>query len=173
MMTAVPDRVIVIGLGANIGDDAAIVARFSAARAALAALGPARASPIYRTAPIGGPAQRDYLNAAVAVSVEPPPTPDELIAIVRELERGLGRDRRSEARNGPRAIDLDVLVWGDRRVHHDHLVVPHPRLAARRFALAPLVDLLGDVAIPGTGSTAAALLARTADQRCGLTDLTF
>lgn len=173
MTTTVPDRVVVIGLGANVGDDAAIIARFAAVRAAFTAWGPTRASPVYRTAPIGGPAQRDYLNAAIAITVEPPPLPDELIATVLELERGLGRDRMTEVRNGPRAIDLDVLLWGDRRLHRDHLEIPHPRLADRRFALAPVVDLLGDVTVPGTATTAAALLSRVAGQRCELTELAF
>jgi 2-amino-4-hydroxy-6-hydroxymethyldihydropteridine diphosphokinase len=135
---------LVIGLGGNLGGDAAILDRFAAARAAVSAWGAVRGSAVYRTAPVGGPGP-DFLNAALAIAVDPPaPLPAELIATVLELERGLGRDRRSEARNGPRVIDLDVLVWGDRAARYDGLEVPHPRLHLRRFALAPLIDLAGD-----------------------------
>ena len=72
-----------------------------------------RSAPLYRTAPIG-PAQPPFLNTAVRVRW-PTRRPAELIATVLEIERMLGRDRRGEARWGPRTIDLDVLVWGDAR----------------------------------------------------------
>jgi 2-amino-4-hydroxy-6-hydroxymethyldihydropteridine diphosphokinase len=172
-VTALPDHVVVVGLGGNVGDDAAIVDRFLRARAALAAWGPVRGSPVYRTAPIGGPpGQRDYLNAALSIAFDPPPPlPAELLAVILELERQLGRDRRTEVRNGPRTIDLDLLVWGDRVARWDDLEVPHPRLADRRFALAPLIDLHGEnLDLPGTGTTAGARY-RELDQRCELTDL--
>ncbi|MCA9679088.1 MAG: 2-amino-4-hydroxy-6-hydroxymethyldihydropteridine diphosphokinase, partial [Myxococcales bacterium] len=85
---------IVLGLGGNVGDEAAIVARFDAVAAAFAAWGPVRASRVYRTAPLGGVAQPGFLNAALAVTVAPAPEPAELIAGVLEIERLLGRDRR-------------------------------------------------------------------------------
>jgi len=138
--------VIVIGLGGNVGDDAAIVARFGAVAAALRAWGEVRASSVYRTAPIG-PAQPAFLNAALALRPDPPaPRAAELWAVLTELERMLGRDRAREARWGPRTIDLDVLVWDG----HDGdgvIEVPHPRLVERRFALAPLAELRGEDAI--------------------------
>src|SRR5690606_40606015 len=119
-------------------------------------------APLYRTAPIG-PAQPAYLNSAVRLRAAEL-TPAELIATVLELERLLGRDRRGEARWGPRPIDLDVLVWGGRVVRTPELEVPHPRLPDRRFALAPLVALLGpSFEVPGAGA-AGALLARVRDQ---------
>jgi 2-amino-4-hydroxy-6-hydroxymethyldihydropteridine diphosphokinase len=91
-------------------------------------------------------------------------SPAELLATVRELEYLLGRDRRGEARWGPRAIDLDVLVWGGRVLRSPELWVPHPRLAERRFALEPLAALLGDAfEIPG-GGAAGVLLGRVRDQ---------
>jgi 2-amino-4-hydroxy-6-hydroxymethyldihydropteridine diphosphokinase len=152
----------VIGLGGNVGGEAAIRERFRRAREALAVLGELRAAPLYRTAAIG-PAQPAFLNTAVRLRVADL-SPDELIATVRELEHLLGRDRRGEARWGPRTIDLDVLVWGGRVLRSPELDVPHPRLAGRRFALEPLVALLGDAfEIPGAGA-AGALLARVRDQ---------
>jgi 2-amino-4-hydroxy-6-hydroxymethyldihydropteridine diphosphokinase len=157
---------VVIGLGGNIGTDAAIVARFGVARVALAALGPVRAAPLYRSAPIG-PAQAAFLNTALCVVLdEPEPLPGELIATILEIERLLGRTRGGQARWGPRRIDLDVLVWGGRIVYTPALELPHPRLAERKFALAPLVALLGeDFAVPGL-ATAGELVRRVAAQDC-------
>jgi 2-amino-4-hydroxy-6-hydroxymethyldihydropteridine diphosphokinase len=81
----------------------------------------------------------------------------------------LGRDRRGQARWGPRPIDLDVLVWGTRIIHTPELELPHPRLAQRRFALRPLVDLLGeDALLPGTQDTLGTLEHRVAAQQVEL-----
>jgi 2-amino-4-hydroxy-6-hydroxymethyldihydropteridine diphosphokinase len=157
---------IVVGLGGNVGDVAAIVARMVLAREALGVLGAVRSAPLYRTAPIG-PAQAPFLNTAIRIAAEDV-TPAELVALVLETERLLGRDRRAEARWGPRPIDLDVLLWGARRVRWDGpppLEVPHPRLAERRFVLAPLRALLGDDAtVPGVVGTLATLEAAVRDQ---------
>ncbi len=152
-----------IGLGGNVGTEAVIIERFRGARAALGELGGVMSAPLYRSAPIG-PAQAAFLNTAVRVGIPDLP-PSALIATILEIERSLGRDRAREARWGPRPIDLDVLTWGTRIVRHPELEVPHPRLAQRRFALAPLVDLLGETAvIPGIGA-AGALLQAVRDQQ--------
>ena len=152
---------IAIGLGGNVGGEAAIVERFVRAREGFAQLGAVRSAPLYRTVAIG-PVQPAFVNTALAVAW-PAATPDEVIATVLELERMLGRDRRGEARWGPRTIDLDVLLWDDRVIRSPALEVPHPRLAERRFVLRPLADLLGD-AWPVLGSTLGALEQRVAAQ---------
>jgi 2-amino-4-hydroxy-6-hydroxymethyldihydropteridine diphosphokinase len=158
---------VVVGMGGNVGSDAAIVERFDRARAALAALadtGSVRSAPLYRSAPIG-PAQPAFLNTAVRLALADA-QPGELLAALVEIERQLGRAREAEARWGPRPIDLDVLVWGARVVRTPELFVPHPRLGERKFALAPLVALLGEgFAVAGL-SPAGALLARVAGQDC-------
>ena len=106
---------IVVGLGGNVGDDAAIVARFAAVADALAAWGPVHASPVFRTAPIG-PAQQDFLNAALSLRADPVPTPRELAAALQELERLLGRARLrhdtplAAERRGQEAHDRRVVV---------------------------------------------------------------
>jgi len=85
---------------------------------------------------------------------------------VLEIERMLGRARAREVRWGPRPIDLDVLVWGERAVRTPELEVPHPLLGERKFALAPLVALLGEAfVVPGLGA-AGELARRVADQSC-------
>jgi 2-amino-4-hydroxy-6-hydroxymethyldihydropteridine diphosphokinase len=165
---------LVLGLGGNVGGDDAVLARFARLAEALAAWGRVRASRVYRTAPVGGPPQPDYLNAALAVHADPAPTPRELIETVQELERLCGRDRDHEVRWGPRPIDVDVLLWGAREIDHEgppRLRVPHERLTDRRFAIEPTIDLLGeDVVVPGDGRTLCVLLAATAGQRVELTD---
>lgn len=158
---------IVVGLGGNVGGDAAVRARFAAAAGALAALGPVRASRVYRTAPIG-PAQPPYLNAAVALAPDPAPSPEDLAALLFAVERSHGRRREAETRWGPRTLDLDVLLWDGRAGRWPLpdggvLEVPHPRLTQRRFALAPLADLLGAAAVVA-GRPLAAWLAEVADQ---------
>lgn len=152
---------IVIGLGGNVGTEAEILERFGYAREALSALGPTRSAPLYRTAPIG-PAQAAFYNTALAL-VAPEVQPRELIETVLEIERLLGRDRSRETRWGPRALDLDVLLWDDRAFRIEGLEVPHPRLTERRFALTPVAELLGEDAMVA-GRSLAHWLARVRDQ---------
>jgi 2-amino-4-hydroxy-6-hydroxymethyldihydropteridine diphosphokinase len=151
---------LVVGLGGNVGGEPAIRARFAAAREALEgwAGGAVRSAALYRSAPIG-PAQPAFLNTAVALGDMDAP-PDEVLATLRALEARLGRDRAREVRWGPRTLDLDVLVWGRRALRTPALEVPHARLGERRFALAPLVDLVGEgFVVPGLGEAGLALRA--------------
>jgi 2-amino-4-hydroxy-6-hydroxymethyldihydropteridine diphosphokinase len=151
---------IVIGLGGNVGD---VLEKFRRAREAFAQIGDVKSAPLYRTAAIG-PAQAPYLNSAVRVAW-PDVTAPELIATVLEIERMLGRDRRGEERWGPRTIDLDVLLWDTRIVREPGLEIPHPRLHERRFALRPVIELVGeDFVVPGRNETLGALEARVMRQ---------
>jgi 2-amino-4-hydroxy-6-hydroxymethyldihydropteridine diphosphokinase len=165
---------VVLGLGGNVGGDAAILARFAAAVRALEAWSTARASRVFRTAAIG-PEQPDYLNAAIAVDVPEELTASELIREVQGIERALGRDRGAEPRWGPRPIDIDVLLWGTRRFTFrgpPALEVPHTRLAERAFALVPAIDVAGaDCVHPVAKRTLGELRAALADQRVDVTDL--
>lgn len=153
---------IVFGLGGNLGSEPELIARLRRARAMLAARAPGgdvRAAALYRTAPIG-PAQPPFLNTAVMLDL--PLDEAAVMAIVRDVEAQLGRVR--DVRWGPRTLDVDVLIWDARVIHTAELVVPHPRLHERRFALQPLVDLVGEAfAIPGIGRAGDAL-ARVHDQ---------
>ena len=152
---------VIIGIGGNIGTHDEIVERFRLAREAISTLGSVQSAPLYRTDPIG-PAQAAFLNSALRAQL-PDVQPAELIATLLEIERLLGRDREREARWGPRRIDLDILIWGARRILTPELEVPHPRLTERRFALAPLADLLPDGEVPGHGPIVH-LLDRVRDQ---------
>ena len=122
-----------LGLGSNLGD------RRAHLRAAVAALPDVVAvSPVYETEPIGGPAaQSPYLNLVVALDTDL--SPRDLLALADRLEQAAGRVRTEP--NGPRTLDVDVLLVGDLTVRDADLVVPHPRMWQRRFVLAPLADL--------------------------------
>lgn len=166
---------VLVGVGGNLGREAELIARFRQAREALTraseqqGLGGVRSAPLYRTAPIG-PRQPPYLNTALLVPLDLAPA--ELIETTLALERSLGRTRDGE-RFGPRLIDLDILVWSGRVIEVPGLVVPHPRLTERRFALEPLVALLDDdFEIPGRGP-AGELLARVRDQQLELLTATW
>jgi len=158
---SLPADVVAIGFGGNVGEDSAIVERFEHAREALQQLGRVRSAGLYRTAPIG-PAQPPFLNTAVSLPVSDA-QPAELLALLRELERLLGRDRAHEVRWGPRPIDLDLLLWGTRAQRTPELELPHPRLAERKFVVLPLIDLFGDDLVVG-GQPLAALRERVRDQ---------
>jgi 2-amino-4-hydroxy-6-hydroxymethyldihydropteridine diphosphokinase len=122
-----------LGLGSNLGD------RRAHLRAAVAALPDVVAvSPVYETEPVGGPPGQDpYLNVVVALDTER--SPRELLELGRQLEEAAGRVRTVP--DGPRTLDVDVLLVGDLIVREPDLVVPHPRMWERRFVLAPLADL--------------------------------
>ena len=159
--------VLVVGLGGNVGDEQVIVERFRSARAALVQLcddGAIRSAPLYRTEPIGSLDQPAFLNSALGLRVVDE-RPHELLARVLAIEQALGRDRTEPRRWGPRAIDLDLLVWGARTIHEPDLGLPHPRLAQRRFALEPLLALVGErFVVPGY-ATVGELLERVRIQR--------
>lgn len=151
---------VVVGLGGNIGSDDEIVARFRFVRDQLARdYAPIASARLYRSEPIGRP-QRAFLNTALAFA-PPPVAPSALLAQLHALERSCGRVR--DELWGPRTLDLDILMWSDRAINQPDLVVPHRRLIERRFALAPLVDVVGDLEIVGAGM-ARQLLAATAAQ---------
>lgn len=140
----------VLGLGSNLGDRAENIA------AALRALGegPAlrviAASPLYETPPAGGPPQGDYLNGAVLV--EASVSPREVLSRCLAVERSLGRVRPDPVRWGPRTIDIDVLWIEGLALREPDLIVPHPRLVERPFAVRPLVEVAPFATDPVSGA---------------------
>ena len=107
-------------------------------------------SPNYLTAPLGGPAQPDYVNAVAKIATSL--SPRALLARLHSIERRQQRRRDSrEPRNAPRTLDLDLLLYGARRIRTPHLTVPHPRLHQRAFVLRPLLDVAPAARIPGRG----------------------
>ena len=138
-----------VGLGSNLGDRAAALA------GALAELAPLRVSRVVETAPWGRPDQPPFLNAVAELETEL--APEALLERLLDLERRAGRVRDGE-RWGPRTLDLDLLLYGDRVVESRSLSVPHPRLARRRFVLEGLAELCPGREVPGVGRTVRELL---------------
>ncbi|OMG51790.1 2-amino-4-hydroxy-6-hydroxymethyldihydropteridine diphosphokinase [Azonexus hydrophilus] len=140
-----------IALGANLGDPAATV---NAAFAALDQLPQSRllaTSALYRTAPVGIAEQPEFVNAAALIDTTL--APEALLDALLAIEQAFGRVRAE--RNGPRTLDLDILLYDDLTLATPRLTLPHPRLHLRAFVLQPLADLAPDLAIPGRGSLAA------------------
>jgi len=106
-------------------------------------------SPSYVTAPIGGPLQPDYVNAVA--EIETTLSPRALLAQMQRIERRQGRVRDRGSRNAPRTLDLDLLLYGARRMRTRNLIVPHPRMHERAFVLRPLADVAPAQTIPGRG----------------------
>ena len=107
------------------------------------------------TEPVGYEDQPRFLNAAARV--ETTRSPRELLALLLQVERELGRVRGEGPRYGPRTIDLDLLLYGGETIDEPGLEVPHPRLHERRFALEPLLELDPGLAVPGRGRVSALL----------------
>ncbi len=136
-----------VGLGSNLeGPEAQVVSAF-AEIASLPGVAVYRRSSLYRTAPVGYTAQPDFINAVAALRTAL--TPLALLEALRAVERSHGR--RREFRNGPRTLDLDILIYGELRLQSDQLVVPHPRAHQRAFVLLPLLEIAPDCVIPGLG----------------------
>lgn len=117
-------------------------------------------SQLRETDPVGLLDQPRFLNGAVALDTELGPV--ELLAVLLEIERTLGRVRDG-VRNGPRSIDLDLLLFDAETIRGPELTLPHPRLHERRFVLEPLADIDPELRVPGRG-TVAELLASLDEQ---------
>jgi 2-amino-4-hydroxy-6-hydroxymethyldihydropteridine diphosphokinase len=118
-------------------------------------------SSVYETAPQGEVTdQPDFLNACVAIRTDL--EPEELLDVCKAVERELGR-APGGVRHGPRPIDVDVLLLGDREWHSERLTLPHAEVAGRRFVLEPLLELDPDLRLPG-GRALRELLPAVADQ---------
>lgn len=155
-MTPAPVRA-AIGLGGNLGPVADTLRDAVSAIGDLPGTRVAGVSRLYRSPAWGPVAQPDYLNAACLVDTRRPPV--ALLEDLLAIERRFGRDRESPGsqRWGPRTLDLDLLVFGARRVQTPGLSVPHPRLHERAFVLLPLAELDPGLEIPGRGRVDALL----------------
>jgi 2-amino-4-hydroxy-6-hydroxymethyldihydropteridine diphosphokinase len=147
-----------LGLGSNLGD------RLAALEEALGRLETrgfrtTRRSSTWQTEPVGGPPQGWFLNAVAAgqTSLEPA----ELLRACLDTEREMGRERAE--RNGPRLIDVDILLFGEERREGPGLMIPHPRLHERRFVLEPLHEIAPSLRHPVLGLTVAELRERCPD----------
>lgn len=137
-----------LGLGSNLGDRLAHLQRAVEALAGTAGIQVVAVSSVYETAPVGGPAQDDFLNAVAAIDTEL--APRDLLAAATTVEQL--EERVREVRWGPRTLDVDILLYDDERIAEPDLEIPHPRMQQRAFVLAPLRDVAPDlVELPAEG----------------------
>jgi len=146
-----------VGLGSNLGDRAGAIAAAVERLRRTPGVRVGAVSPLFENPAVGGPADSPtFMNAAAGVLTTLSPL--ELLHDLQAIEADLGRVRLE--RWGPRTIDLDLLLYGDRVIASAELTVPHPLMHARRFVLQPLAEIAPDAAHPGLSVTVAELLAR-------------
>lgn len=137
-----------LGLGSNLDDPARQLCQALESLSRLPAVSLVAYSPLYRSAPVGGPPnQPDYLNAVAALDTAL--TPAQLLSLLQALEHSQGRVRTT--RWGARTLDLDLLLYDQLISHDPSLTLPHPRLHERAFVLGPLHDIAPQLIIPGHG----------------------
>lgn len=139
-------------LGANLGDPPRQIASAIEALAELPETVLLRTSTLYRSRPMGPADQPDYANAVVALRTMLPPL--ALLDALLAIEQRAGRVRQPRLRNGPRQLDLDLLLYGDLMLAEARLTVPHHGVHERDFVLVPLLEIAPDVTIPGVGRAA-------------------
>lgn len=145
-----------LGLGSSLGDRAAHLAFAVRRLGETPGIVVLRLSRVIETAPEGGVATRPFQNAVV--EIETTHAPRGLLAACLAIEAEAGRDRA--VRWADRTLDIDILLYGDATFDDGDLRIPHPRLAERAFALAPLAEIAPDRVVPGTGLTVRELLER-------------
>lgn len=143
-----------VGLGANLGEREACLRGALERLAEHAGVRVLACSGLYETEPVGYRHQPPFLNAVACLETDLPP--EKLLDVLMEIEQAFGR--RRTVRWGPRTLDLDLLLYGDRTVSTERLTVPHPRMYERAFVLVPLLELK-ELLPPRITARAAAALA--------------
>lgn len=149
VFTPPPDQPVAIGLGSNLGDRQATLEQALELLNQGDGIEVLGRSSWYRSAPIGPVQQPDYLNGCALLQVRL--APEELLDRLLETEQCFGRVRAE--RWGPRTLDLDLLFYGQLRLHTERLQVPHPHLAERAFVLLPLLEIAPQWIDPVSGHT--------------------
>ncbi|HEY3579800.1 MAG TPA: 2-amino-4-hydroxy-6-hydroxymethyldihydropteridine diphosphokinase [Pyrinomonadaceae bacterium] len=150
-----------VGMGSNLGDRARYL--LLAVRGMLdAGLDVIRLSSVYETAPVGYADQPAFLNMVAELRGSTLPRPDQTLARLLRIEYALGRTR--DVPQGPRTIDLDLLIFKEELSNTDFLTLPHPRLQARRFVLVPLNELVPNLVHPVLKKSVRELLENTQDE---------
>ncbi len=159
MNSPLEPRTIYLSLGSNVGERAEHISRAIAALDA-AGVRVLRQSSLYRTEPVDFEVQSWFLNCVVEAETEL--MPRQLLHATQQIERALGS--RKLVRRGPRAIDVDILLYAASRISAPDLEIPHPRMADRRFVLVPLAELAPSLRHPVLQKSVAELLADCPDR---------
>ena len=139
-----------VGLGSNLGDREGTILRALARLQDEPGLSVVRVSTLRETEPVGYLEQPQFLNGVVELATQL--AARDLLTRLLAIERELGRTRGEGPPLGPRTIDLDLLLYGDKVIAQAGLQIPHPRMHERRFVLEPLAELAPGVVVPGHGS---------------------
>jgi len=127
-----------LGIGSNLGNRRNNIKKALDYLAKTKGIKIEKASRIYETEPVGGPAQGKFLNAAIKIKTSL--APQLLLKSIKKIEKDLGR--RKTVRFGPREIDLDILLYGNKVIKRRNLAIPHPRMFEREFVLKPLREII-------------------------------
>lgn len=130
-----------IGIGSNLGNRLKNIQKGTEYLKDTPKIKVEKVSAIIETDPQGGPPQKKYLNGVIKLNTDL--EPQELLKILQNIENKLGRKR--EIKNGPRTIDLDILLYDDRKINKNNLIIPHLRVFERLFTLKPLVEIEPDI----------------------------
>jgi 2-amino-4-hydroxy-6-hydroxymethyldihydropteridine diphosphokinase len=126
-----------IGLGSNLGRRRQNIRRALAELNKIKELKVIKISSLYQTEPVGGPPQGKFLNGAIKIETDL--LPHQLLKALKNIEKRLGR--KKTVKNGPRIIDLDILLYGDKKIKTKTLIIPHPRMKERGFVIKPLEEI--------------------------------
>ena len=157
---------VVLALGSNIGDT---LGNLQEAVALLEENGCVvkAVSRLYQTEPWGYVDQEDFLNGAILIETDREPA--ALLELTQSIEQGMGRKKIFV--NGPRNIDVDILIYEDVVVESERLTIPHPRIGQRLFVLQPLMDIVPDWEVPGCGTVRQLFAGYDGNERIELTTL--
>jgi 2-amino-4-hydroxy-6-hydroxymethyldihydropteridine diphosphokinase len=145
-----PTEQVYIGLGSNLGDSISIVQDTIKRLGKISKSELVNHSSLYQSEPLGDTPQDDYVNAVVALNTSLQPT--ELLLELQAVEHAYYRQRDPALKWGPRTLDLDIILYGNRMINDSHLTVPHRDMHNRLFVLKPLFEISGEIYIPGLGS---------------------
>ena len=158
-----PDSLAIISLGSNLGDSAGNV-RMALDELEPFSLKPLKRSSLWISSPLDCPPDSpDFINAAALLTPRPNDTPENLLAVLREIETSFGRTLK-KVFNESRILDLDLISFGNEIRNSPALTLPHPRAHLRAFVLQPLAELLPDCVLPGQSKTAKELLESLPEQ---------
>jgi 2-amino-4-hydroxy-6-hydroxymethyldihydropteridine diphosphokinase len=146
-----------VGLGSNLGDREATLRAAVESLGAEPGVGVVAVSTLRDTAPVGQLDQPRFLNGVAVLETDLPAR--RLLGVLLEVEGRFGRDRAAAPPQGPRTLDLDLLLYDRARIEEEGLQIPHPRLHERAFVLEPLAEVAPGLEVPGLGAVEA-LLAR-------------